>query len=439
MRKFSFQKLFCFVSIVFVLGCCLFYGTRFVKLYLENKKREDIEKNTLVKVIKDSNEDNEYFKSVNGENYFVGKAKNNYLWYSNILWRIMKVNDDNSVTIVSENALSSLAYGKKEEFDKSTIYKWLNNTNEDYSGILINSLNKIDKYLQKTTACIDTLDELTNNPCKSINNDNYVTLLSVIDYLNIGSKDSYLNNDEFFYLSNINSDGKVWYVNPDGQVTLTAGNDIIGIRPVITIMANVDYVSGDGTEDKPYMIEEDNGLFGSYVKLDNDIWRIYKVNETEVRLMLNDYLKVNNSALSYVYSNNTSYHDDTKYGSIAYYLNNTYLNSLSYKDKIKEVLWTNGYYNSQTEYDYSNALMDTINTKVAMISIGDIYLNPELNNYFTLTGNIKRGSSVYVIQSDKKMYMKQISSKSNVVPTISLDKDLLTKGNGTINSPYEVE
>ena len=74
-----------------------------------------------------------------------------------------------------------------------------------------------------------------------------------------------------------------------------------------------------------------------------------------------------------------------------------------------------------------------------MISIGDICLNPELTNYFTLTGNITRGSSIYVIQSDKKLYTKQISSKSNVVPTISLDKDLLTKGNGTIDSPYEVQ
>ena len=439
MKRLSFQKIFCLISVIFIGGCILYYGFRFVKLYLENKERETVEKNTLAKIIKDNNDENENFKSINGENYFIKKTTNNYLWYSNIMWRIIKVNGDNSVTAVSENALTSLAYGKKDDFDKSTIYSWLNKTDMEYSGILVNSLNNIDKYLQKTNACVDTLDELTNNPCEKIINNNYVTLLSVVDYLNIGSKDSYLNNGEFFYLSNTANDGKVWYVNPDGQATLSAGNDIIGVRPVVTIMANVEYVSGDGTVDKPYMIESENGLFGSYVKLGNDMWRIYKVNDTEVRLMLNDYVKVNGNNLSYIYSNNTTYHDDTKYGSIAYYLNNTFLNSLSYKNKIKEVKWTNGYYNSQTEYDYSNALKDTIDTKVAMMSIGDIYLNPELTNYFTLTGNVTRGSSIYVIQSDKKLYAKQISSKSNVVPTISLDKDLLTKGNGTINSPYEVQ
>ena len=74
-----------------------------------------------------------------------------------------------------------------------------------------------------------------------------------------------------------------------------------------------------------------------------------------------------------------------------------------------------------------------------MMSIGDIYLNPELSNYFTMTGNANRGSMVYTITKDKKIYAKQVSSSSNIVPTISLDKKLLTKGNGTKESPFEME
>ena len=46
---------------------------------------------------------------------------------------------------------------------------------------------------------------------------------------------------------------------------------------------------------------------------------------------------------------------------------------------------------------------------------------------------------IYIINSNQKLYTKNIQNKLNVVPTISLDKDLLTKGNGTINSPYEME
>ena len=439
MKKLSFQKIFCLLSILFILSCCIFYGTRFIKLYLANRKIEIEEKNSLVKVIKENNMDNSYFKSVNGENYFTDKTDNNYLIYSNILWRIIKVNDDNSLTIITDNAISSLAFGKNVSFDKSYIYKWLNKTDEEYSGILENNLTNKDTYLQKTISCLDSVNELSNNPCKTTNKDNYFTLLSVVDYLNIGSKESYLNNDEYFYLSNYNDEGKIWYVESDGKATLGTGHDILGIRPVTTVKANIDYISGDGTKDNPYIIEKEQNLFGSYVKLDNDIWRIYQTDGDTIKLMLNDYLKENNNNITHIYSNNSSYHNDTTSGSLAYYLNHDYLNSLSYKDKINEVSWTNGYYNSSTNYDYTYSFKDRIDTKVAALSIGDIYLNPTLSNYFTLTGSASKSSSIYVIEKNKKLYTKGINNKLNIVPTISINKTLLTKGNGTINSPLEME
>ena len=88
--------------------------------------------------------------------------------------------------------------------------------------------------------------------------------------------------------------------------------------------------------------------------------------------MLNTYLQVNATNLTYQYSANNSYYDDYSKNSIAYYLNHTFLDSLSYKDKIKEVYWSNGYYNSNTDYDYTNSLKDQINSKVALMSIGNI-------------------------------------------------------------------
>lgn len=437
MKKLSFQKIFCFLSILFIVSCFAFYGTRFIKLYLENRKTEIIEKDSLVKVLKENNNKNDDFKSVNGENYFTGKTDTNYLMYNHILWRIIKLNSDNSLTAISDKALTYLAFGKTESFINSNVYNWLNSNEKEYTGILETALNK--NYLQKTTICTTKLDELSNTPCNETNNDNYFSLLSVVDYLNIGSKDSYLANDEYFYLSNLNNDNKVWYIDNEGNGKLSTGNDILGIRPVITIKANVDYVSGKGTKDNPYIIEKDNSLFGSYVKLGNDIWRIYQIKDNDIKLMLNDYLKVNNDNLKYKYSNSTSYHNDTVNGSIAYYLNHTFLNNLSYKDKIKETKYENGYYNSSTEYNYINSLKNTVDTKVALMSIGDIYLNPELNNYFTMTGNSNRGGMVYAITEDKKIYAKQVSSTANIVPTISIDKSILTKGNGTKDSPFEME
>ncbi len=437
MKKISFQKMFCFISFLFILSCCIFYGGRFLKLFLANRKEEIVEKNSLAKVLKENNEDNENFKSVNGQNYFTGVEENNYLLYSGILWRIFKLNGDNSLEVISNNALTTLAYGKYDSYPESPVFSWLNKNEKDYSGILEKALNK--DYLQKTIACYDKIDELSNTPCKDSHNDNYFTLLSAIDYLNVGSKESYLANKEYFYLSNMTTENKVWYIDSDGEGKIGTGNDILGIRPVITIKANVDYVSGDGSLDKPYQIEKENSLFGSYVKLGNDIWRIYEVNDNKLKLMLNDYLKVNGNNLTYRYSNNSSYHNDTVSGSIAYYLNKNYLNSLSYKDKIIETKWSNGYYNSTTNFDYTLALKNEVDTKVALMSIGNIFLNPELSNYFTMTGSADRSSMVYTIIKDKKIYAKQIGTSTNVVPAISIDKSILTKGNGTKDSPFEME
>ena len=293
--------------------------------------------------------------------------------------------------------------------------------------------------MQKTVSCIDKVNELDNKDCQEKNFDYYISLLSTNDYVNIGNKNSYVINNEYFYLNNINEEKEIWYIDPEGKITTNNGLDIIGIKPVITIKANIDYISGKGYINDPYIIEKDYGLFGGYVKLDNDIWRIYQVNENDVRLVLNDYLKINNSNLEYIYSNISTYHNDYNQGTIAHYLNNTFLNTLSYKDKIKEVKWSNGYYGSNSNYDYEAALSNTINSKVGLISIGDIRLNNTLEDYFTLTGTKNKGSMIYTIKSNQKIYTKSIQNKSYIIPTISLEKELLTKGNGTYNSPFEME
>lgn len=439
MKKLNFQKIFCFISFLFILSCCIFYGTRFIKLYLENKEKLKVEENTLAKVIREKNNKNDKFKEINGNEYFINDSNNNYLIYSNLLWRIIKINNDNSILLISDSSLTSLAYGEKLEYTNSYINKWLNLSEEEYSGILEKQLNKKETYLEKTITCIDIVDELDNKECQNTINNNYISLLSTTDFVNIGNKESYVINNEYFYLNNSNQNNEIWYVDEEGKVTTSKGKDIFGIKPVITVKANIDYVSGDGTKENPYKIETENGLFGSYVKLDNHLWRIYQVNESDLRLVLNDYLKVNNKNLEYIYSNINSYHDDYKYGSIAYYLNHDFLNKLSYKNIINETNWTNGYYGSESNYDYKEALNKTINTKVALISMGDIRLNNELEDYFTLTGTKNKGTMVYTILSNQKVYTKNIGTKTRVVPTISINKEILTKGNGTYESPLEME
>lgn len=420
------------------MSCCIFYGTRFIKLYLENQKDTSNAKNSLAEKIIDINQNKDTFKNINNEYYFIGNAENNYLEYSNIIWRIIKVTENNEILAISDHSLTSLAYGKDLTYSDSYINKWLNTTTDTYSGILEKALNNKDEFLTKTITCHDQIDTIDNSACTNTTANTYLSLLSTSDFANVG-KNSYLFNNEYYYLANTNTENKVWQISDDGKISTSTGQDIIGIRPVITLKSNLKYLSGSGSKNDPYIIEAERGLFGSYVKLDNSIWQIYQVNDNEIRLMLNDYLQVNNKDFTYNYSNTSSYYNDTKNGSIAYYLNNTYLKTLSYKDKLSEVSWPNGYYGSSANYNYQASLETNIQSKIALISIGDIILNHNLSNYYTMTGTSKNSTMLYTITPNKKLTTKYLTNELNVVPTISLNKDLLISGNGTIESPYEME
>lgn len=434
-RKLSGQGIFCVISAVFIGTCCLFYGSRFVMLYLENEEQVVVEANTLGKSLKSNNSDN--LKNISGEYYFNGDVTSNYVSYSGILWRAIKVGENNVVTLVSNNSLTSLAFGEDKNYESSYINKWLNASDDNHSGILENNLNSMITYLKKADLCNDKIDDVSNSACSNINNDYSITLLSINDYINTGAGDGFINTSENFYLADMTSENKIWYVNADGKIDKSDGADIYGVKAVIKFKENINLISGNGTENDPYVIESNLGLFGSYVKLDEDIWRVINVDDNNLKLMYNDYIKDGNDYISYKYSNYSSYYDGSKYGTLAYYLNKTFLDNLSYKDIIIEKSYSNGYYGKENNFDYANTLDTTINSKVALVSIGDIILNHKLSNYFTLTSSSKKNNFIYTIQSDSNPYSKIISSASYVVPVITISKDNL-EGTGTINDPLRL-
>ena len=433
-RRLNFQKIFNLLSFTFLLSCIIFYGSRFIKLYLENNKTE--ESKLLGDIIKENNElnnvNNEYY-------YFTGEDPNNYLKYSNLLFRIIKVNKDKTVTAVLNNSITSLAAGSHKEFTSSYINMWLNSSDKEYTGILENNLNNPKDYLTFTNSCIDEVNDIKSVSCKNTLEDIYITTPSVYDYVNTDGQKGFMNNEENFYLLNSNKDNDTWYIDSEGLIKESDGTDIIGIKPVITIKSNLDLVSGDGTKDNPYTIENDTNMLGAYISLGNDLWRVYSIEDNNLKLSLNNYLTIDNKEVEKPYSNNGYKHNDTVYGSLAYYLNNNYLNTLSYKNIIKESNYPNGIYSNVTNFDYTKVLSSTVPTKIATLSIGDINLNPTLTNYFTTTGLDKTSSNVYMFKNDFTMVTKPSTTSLNIVPTITISKDSITTGEGTKESPYEVK
>lgn len=432
-RKLNGQKIFNLISFTFMLACIIFYGSRFIKLYLENNKKEEIK--VIADNIKENNE--ETLENINGDYYFKGKEVNNYIKYSNILFRIIKINKDNSITIISDKPITSLAKGNSKDYTSSYINKWLNNQNQENTGILENNLNNPSKYLTYTNTCNDKITDTKNITCKEKQEETLITIPSMHDYINTGDTNSFMNNETYYYLINTNKDNKTWYVNDNGGVTTSDNTDIIGIKPVLTLKNTTKLINGDGTKENPYTFEEEQSMLGSYIKLGNDLWRVYEINDNILKLSLDNYLTINNEEIIYKYSDKGYYHNDTKQNTLAYYLNNSYLNKLTYNNNIKENSFANGIYSNTTNYDYTKVLTTTVPTKVTVLSIGNIIINSNNTNYFLSTGIDTNSNLVYVMTNDFKLYTKNATNKLKIVPTISINKEILTSGEGTKDSPLE--
>lgn len=434
-RKLNWQKIFNLISFTFILACIIFYGTRFIRLYFQNNKKEEIK--VLADNIKDNNEGN--LKNINSDYYFTGKEVNNYVKYSNILFRIIKINKDNSITLVSDKPITSLAKGDNNDYKTTYINNWLNNQDKENTGILEKNLNNPNKYLTYTNTCNDKIDNTKNITCKSTLADTLITLPSLYDYINTGDTKSFMNNETYYYLLNTNKDNKTWYINDNGGVTTSDNTDILGIKPVITLKSTNKLINGDGTKDNPYTFEEEQSMLGSYVKLGNDTWRVYDIDDNNLKLSLDNYLKINNEEITYKYSDKGYYHNDGKQGTLAYYLNKNYLSKLTYSSNIIEANYANGIYSNTTNYDYTKVLNKTIPTKVATLSIGNIIINSDNTNYYLSTGVDTNSNLVYVMTNDFKLYTKNATSKLKIVPVITIDKKILTSGDGSQNSPLEAK
>lgn len=440
-KKINYQKFFCFGSFIFILTCIFWYGGRFIYFYQESKKIVTEEADTLVRIVKKENHEKDTFRKIEKDYYFYGDVTNNYVSYSNLLWRIIKINEDNSVVLITDNIVSTLAYGNNElEYKDSSLVNWLNvNDENSFSGTFDKFLNEKDKYLIKTSTCIDNVDDIEKISCNNIYNNGYSSLLSIQDYIYTGGNKGFINKENYNYLANKNSDNEIWYINNEGKLELSNGEDILGLRTTVTLSPNLEIKKGTGTIDDPYYFEDNISLIGSYVKLGNDVWRIYEEKDGIVKLSLQNVIIDGDSNLKYHYSKKNFYHNDTVKGSLAYYLNHDYYNELSYKDLIIENNYTNGYYGSDTEYKLDNIYESTINTKITVPSIGDIIFNDELDSYFTNTGISKNSSLIYIQREKGLVTTKSVTIESFVVPCISINKDKLVMGTGNIDDPYRTE
>ena len=204
-------------------------------------------------IIKDNEITNKNGLNKENSSYiFKGEINNNYILYNNLLWRIVKINNDSSITLILDDYINMLP--------KNLINVFFEN--------LTNNLNT--EYLTKNKICMDEMND-NEITCNKTNNDSYISLLSTYDYLNsFYEEKTFITKDkEIMWLYNNDN-----HTNGD-SISKSNENNFYEIRPVITLKANTTYKDGNGNKDNPYKIDDEPFGLGSIIKINNDTYVVY--------------------------------------------------------------------------------------------------------------------------------------------------------------------
>ena len=294
------EKIFIIFNIIFIIACIGFYAYRLVYFYrkehtilIDNKLAVFLTNQTVYKGdgLYQDQEDKNYY-------YYKGKINNNYVWYSGRLWRIVSI-DKEHIKLITEENQTSLVWGYKQNYNNSYIKDWLNRTD---NGSFLKSLDNCDKILEKSNYCIDEIseDNITCNKKEEMT----VGLLSISEYLLAGGKDSYLNNNSYWWTINTAKDNKVWYVFSEGGINNKSFDKDVyysyGVRPTITISNSAIKYSGNGTKNNPYVILNNSAVnlsiksVGSYINYGNYTWRIQGQYDNYTKLIMDGILHIEN-------------------------------------------------------------------------------------------------------------------------------------------------
>ena len=402
------QTIFCIISIIFILGCCGFYGSRLIKYYkVYNPKSETGEAlaNLSSEIISSSSivfEGDGLYNNL-GNYVYKGRDVNNYLLVSNMMFRIVKINTDKTIDIVLDEYINKLSF------------------NDDVTSYLDSSLNKylnekflpiIDKeLLVPTSICTSPVYELSEVNCDTVDNNNYVKILGISEFLNsMNDSKTYLVNDsEYLWLYNHGKEN-IWHTN-GMNVANSKSSNLYGVKPYLTLKNTTVYVTGDGTLENPYQIkEEDKIRVGTYLDINDDIYIVYEEGT--------DYLQVESNRLlpdKHKFADSSNEYKDSL---LKTYLEETYVKKLSYQDILKEVTW-----------------FGDIKSTVGILSNDDLKFNSDLEGYFI---DLKKDNNISLYNTS--VLSTRVNIKRDVRPCLGIKKDLkIISGNGSRLAPFIVE
>ena len=213
--------------------------------------------------------------------YFRGNVKNNWVKFADVYWRIVKINPDGSVKLVSDRFLREIGSytapnSSRYEFKYSNALEMLNKYYEE-------ELTPYADYIAKSDFCNEftldadgnqytvynriMVDKIITFECLNTVYRGNIGLLTLDEVIAAGAPIEGKNSNYYLYNAayetgyyTMTSAKKGYYpflIDKDGSVKSDSSGTLNrGIRPVINIAKNVVF-TGIGTSDNPYVLSEE--------------------------------------------------------------------------------------------------------------------------------------------------------------------------------------
>lgn len=238
----------------------------------------------FIDVIKNNNkisQTGEGLYEMNNELVFRGQNPNNYVYFADGLWRIVKINHDGKINIIlnTEKAIVNGVWDNRYNTERQSqrginnflLSRTFTNIKNFYNSYLINYASFLTTYdLCVGKRLASSTDKSGNLECNEKIENQYIGLLPIYDYMNASldglcqlttSREcqnyNYLavNKNKWWTMTaDMKSTYEVFYVNTTGQVLSEDANVNAQNRFVVALKSDVLFAKGDGTYENPYTI-----------------------------------------------------------------------------------------------------------------------------------------------------------------------------------------
>ncbi len=385
-------------------------------------------------------------KATGKAKYYRGLNPDNYVYFSNMVFRIIGIKGDN-VKIVADKDIANVNYDGIDE--------WF----EYYDKHLT---TKAKKLIVESKYCNMTISDTTldTTECNSYGSKKKFGLLSIDEINKAGEAgQNYLMMDTITWVGNP-KDKKNTYANrkyffgTDNKYMSFENVHNFGVRPVITIKGDTLINGGNGTEESPYILEDyikpqknvdvNTRYPGEYITYGGVLWRIIDINKDGTTRIISEQSLYDEGKLikisHEIETDKNVIYNPTQKGNVGYYINNRaseYIDTAYFVNKNIKVL----VYKGEPKYGKE------VDSKTYKVKVG----SPNMYEMFSATTDSPVISSYWLVNSSNSKIENPGVSEIGVVmngpestfykygirPVASLNRNcVINSGKGTKNNPY---